>query len=461
MANDFLSPGGEPISPDALRIEKARNLAEFVRSGLHPWAQFLESRVLDEQEVVVLDLSIEVGQMPVHPILDTERVATIFDAADETYPEVLSLRPDFPRVLHLNARPTEFPRSLCLYEEPYDELKLRWTAPNFVERIRFWLRETARGELHQPDQPLEQILVGANVHLVLPSDLFETTLAGNAARLEVFRCAPGPRGEVLIAEHPHQRRQSQPGTKYVTTAFCCPPQVHSAVRFVPRTLTQLHGITLAAGLDLVSALRDRLDAWQRENAPLDCSVILVVFFPKTRTTGAEVESSDIWAFMSPNTVRDFGAALGLWQVQNGMVGRLLSTTPAPVRGDDILFDVVNPTLALSRDRAAFLNGVAPDSRRIVAIGLGALGSQIVTKLIRSGYGIWSFVDPDFLLPHIPRDEFVQPEVVNPARNRGGDAVEHQGLQPAPICRPVCQHKIAHLSVLFCFRKRPLLGHIGS
>jgi hypothetical protein len=399
MASDFLSLGGEPISPDAQRIEKARNLAEFVRSGLHPWAQFVESRALREREVVVLDLSIEVGQVPVHPIRDIERIAAIFDAADEAYPEVLSLRPDFPRVLHLNATPTEFPRSLCLYEEPYDELKLRWTAPSFVERIRFWLRETARGTLHQPDQPLEQILVGANVHLVLPPDLYETTLAGNAERLEVFRCGPGPKGEVLIAERPHQRRQAQRGTRCVTTAFCCPPQVHSAVRFVPRTLTQLHEITAAAGLDLISALRDRLDSWQRENAPLDSPVILVLFFPKTRADGAEVEHSDIWAFISPNTVGDFGAALGLWQVQNGIVGRLLSATPGQVRGDDILFDVLNPTLALSRDRAAFLNGLAPDARKIVAIGLGALGSQVVTKLIRCGFGTWTFVDPDFLLPH--------------------------------------------------------------
>ena len=44
---------------------------------------------------------------------------------------------------------------------------------------------------------------------------------------------------------------------------------------------------------------------------------------------------------------------------------------------------------------------------------------------------------------VPREEFVQAEIVDPLRDRGGDAVQDQRLQPAPICRPVRQHQFVH------------------
>ena len=33
---------------------------------------------------------------------------------------------------------------------------------------------------------------------------------------------------------------------------------------------------------------------------------------------------------------------------------------------------------------------------------------------------------------VPFEELVQPEVVHPLRNRGGDGIEAEALQPAPI-----------------------------
>src|SRR5207249_4225727 len=83
-------------------------------------------------ETVLLDLDIEVAQRPVHDIRSVERVAVKFFAADTRYPEVVSVREDFPLVPHLNQRPVGYPKSLCLYVEPYSELKLHWTAHRFV-----------------------------------------------------------------------------------------------------------------------------------------------------------------------------------------------------------------------------------------------------------------------------------------------------------------------------------------
>lgn len=309
----------------------------------------------------------------------------------------MSLRANFPRVPHLNATEHEFPRGLCLYEERYDDLKLRWTAPNFIERIRAWLRETAKGTLHQEDQPLEPILIAGNIHLVILADLFSSTQSGTPEKLEIVRCGPGPKGEVLRAERPKKDRRQQQGYPTVATTFACEPQPHGVIHFLPRNIAQLQEIVISAGLDLVSELRKRLDSWEREQAPLDSLLILIVFFPKTRIASGAIESLDTWAFLIPQTIREIGERLGLWQVQNGSLGRLL--VPEQARPEEVLFDVLNPTFALSRERAAALNGISLNETRITAIGLGALGSQLVTKLIRSGYGTWGFVDEDFLLPH--------------------------------------------------------------
>ena len=49
--------------------------------------------------------------------------------------------------------------------------------------------------------------------------------------------------------------------------------------------------------------------------------------------------------------------------------------------------------------AAAANGSEPDCCKVVVVGAGTLGSQIITTLARSGFGTWTIVDEDDLLPH--------------------------------------------------------------
>jgi len=43
----------------------------------------------------------------------------------------------------------------------------------------------------------------------------------------------------------------------------------------------------------------------------------------------------------------------------------------------------------------------------------------------------------------PLEELVQAEVVDPARDRGGNGIKNQGFQSVPIGSPACQYEIAH------------------
>ena len=58
---------------------------------------------------------------------------------------------------------------------------------------------------------------------------------------------------------------------------------------------------------------------------------------------------------------------------------------------------LNPRPGFSRALAAEVNGEGRgDSSRVIAVGVGALGSQVVSNLVRGGFGQWTLVDHDLL-----------------------------------------------------------------
>src|SRR5450759_1108138 len=54
---------------------------------------------------------------------------------------------------------------------------------------------------------------------------------------------------------------------------------------------------------------------------------------------------------------------------------------------------------------------------------------------------------------IPGEKLVEPQVVNATGNRRRDAIQHQALQPLPMCTLRNNNQISHLG--------PLMGIIGS
>src|SRR5581483_3235337 len=60
---------GEQVPPESLAVEKARDLYRFLANGAYPYAKVGSClRRPDGAEVVTTDLSVEVGQEPVHDI---------------------------------------------------------------------------------------------------------------------------------------------------------------------------------------------------------------------------------------------------------------------------------------------------------------------------------------------------------------------------------------------------------
>ena len=402
----FLDPGGILVEANSLTIPRARMIAEVVASDTLDFVRFVEcwSRTGDsdegESETIVVELEVQRPQVTVHDIRRIERVAVILNKADDTYPEVLALRRDFPRVPHQNWRKEEFPRSLCLYDQSWDEVRTRWTAASFIERIRQWLADTATGTLHRDDQPLEPLLFGTSYRLVIPAEMVKVD--GEAAeKLDLELVPSGEHRGTLIARKSQSPRRKGDPPQFIASMFFADAREHGVIRHSPRSLSELSDFVRGESFDLLAELRERLKGW-KDDGCLDALLLLVIAFPLQRDNTLESEISDIWTFVTFKSVFEVGKSIGIWDKhwdKNKWNVGLLVPADESKRGTDVELDVVRPHFSFSRSGAASASGVEPVLSKTVAVGVGALGSQVIMNLIRTGFGAWTLIDEDELLPH--------------------------------------------------------------
>jgi E2/UBC family protein A/JAB domain-containing protein similar to deubiquitination enzymes/ThiF family protein len=394
---DLLS--GERVAVEELRASKAQGLALAASQGVVAFCRLVECRRQENHDVVVIEVAVEVGQSLVHAILPVEKLGILFDLKDREAPEVLAVRKDFPIVPHLNLRPWDLPRSLCLFEERYREIKSRWTPAMFIERIRTWLRLTARGELHGDDQPLEPLLLSSAGIIILPHSLFsDATKDAQLRPLAVTRCGDHRGKWVLIARR-EDVVSNKEGPGFVAVTLRCAPREHGTIHRTPGTLGDLQRFIALNGEDLLGLIRSCILGWSESPGALDARLVLLIAFPKTRRPGGEIEDSDVWAFCTTRPLRDIGEAVGVWELYGGNPGVLIGFDESKT-GEGIELVLLNPCFTLSRQSAAFLNGqTAPTDLQIAAVGCGALGSQIIMNAARSAFGFWTLIDDDLLLSH--------------------------------------------------------------
>lgn len=424
MEETYLSLSGAAVDAARLEIPKARAMARYLQRGEHPFARLVEALRFDQggQEAVVMDVDVQRPQRAVNPIRHVERIAVRFTPEDGNWPEVLALRPDFPRVPHLNLTIEELPRSLCLYDAPYDELRHTWTAASFVERIRIWLSNTARGTLHAPDQPLEPLLSPSVAHVILPHALLERAceIKEGDINLDSFlpiaRIAVGDGREVFTAEDLSPRRDTatrdRQGVEMLAIIVRGEPQTHGIIARQPTSLSELHDFLIPAQINLIGYLRQMLLPKRFEPSFLKAHVVIIVLLPARRTDEAQAEGLHAWAFYVLTPVSQLGEQIGIWTLGSGLAmasktGEPIMDVPLPLtvindrlRGQNTSLALWNPTFTLVRSTAAIANGLQTAATfHIVAIGMGALGSQVFANLVRTGYGEWTIVDSDYMLPH--------------------------------------------------------------
>ena len=291
---------------------------------------------------------------------------------------------------------------LCLYEDPWAEVRLRWTGAGFLRDVAQWLSRTAVGELHGVDQPLEPFLLGG-LDVVVVSDAL---LAGNPrpggyVATYVTERQDKPSTLKLEAFNGQQRHE---GIRVYVVVVEGQPTLHGAMHDSPRNLMDLVGLLAHAEIDLLTALIKELKRlYEGECIPEDDDgLIVLVKLPLQRQSHGRIERVQYCAFgMRP--IRDAAIATGRFAA-SGHRDRLvwlLESQFDPKKARALPVHVLRTELALNRAAAKWFSGIDPslDDPKIVLVGAGALGSQFQSHLSRMGWGRWTLVDDDILSSH--------------------------------------------------------------
>ncbi|MFZ1685523.1 MAG: ThiF family adenylyltransferase [Candidatus Zixiibacteriota bacterium] len=347
-------------------------------------------------EAVLIEVDVEIGQCPVNPIAKREEVAVVFRVDDSCSPQIVSLRDDFPVVPHLNLTEHESIKNICIFNERWEEIRPTLSSFGLLERIQRWFAGTAAGTLHQSDQPLEP-LIGINAPYVLVHPQLLRTESIAVAKL-------------TSATYLRTTVMREIGTFSGSTTDQCftaiimrtPVVTHGIIYREPRTLADLTSLFFEIGFDVSTMVRNQLRTFVDDpewSLIRGTRLVVILILPKSRIASGPTESTDFRAFISESSVESIGIDLGVLIRTAGGVGPLI-TFDTSKTGATSLIKVGNTVPLMDRKSACEYSGRRSDQvTKIVQVGVGALGSQLVLNLIRQGFGLWTLIDSDLLLPH--------------------------------------------------------------
>lgn len=395
--SDYIDLGGTQVSPYELMTSKAKDLATAIIANTFYNASFVECRkdAETERDIVIFDVKVDLAQVQVVKILDVERIACVFAWQDDSIPLIYALRSDFPATAHMHLMKTEFPRCLCIFDEDYDDIKISWSTPGMMFRISNWLTKTSIGELHNPDQPLELLLPLANDDLILPESW--------DAKILQFEIRESTNGRKTYIPVPFNKNSEE--KMFLAAAFQGRPLVHGVMRRMPESLFELAQIAEEAGINLIYELKQKclliFDLGVKNPKFYKMAEFIVILdLPKCRHEGKDAETFEWRAFHVKDNLLNLGVELGIWNVYNGFPGRNIPEIEKDRPGEKIRINSLNVHMPFSRKAASFISGYTDhDEIKGILVGAGALGSQLLNNLVRTGLGKWTVIDGDDLAPH--------------------------------------------------------------
>lgn len=375
-----------------------------------------ERRVVDAIVVSCCD-----GTVPSHNgvgIKNRERLLLTYDPESDNPHDVRALRLDFPATAHQNHVLQGDPASLCLYFEPWGATERTWTPALHLQRILWWLRETAKGTLHRNDQPLERLYFVSPHLLILPSDF--SARAGNPVEvLDLFNASSRP-GKVALRGIFRTAGVAVPrGTHkgLETLIVTVPPITSRRIERYPHTLGELNEQLKQHGSEIEGTLRNTVEG-QIPTAGLAINnsnvehVLLLVQIPVTRDSSEQVERVDIVGFLVlDSSLATLGIACGAaFDGKDGKVyanaslgdfGAPPETANRTNEWTNLKLEVADVRFEFSANEARRASGITNDGAEFAGVlaGVGALGSALAENWYRERWGRWTFVDDDILLPH--------------------------------------------------------------
>lgn len=361
----------------------------------------------DNLHLVVLWMPTGRPQRPVIAVQYEERVGILFDKEDGM-PSVFMLRQDFPDTYHQQWVPKGWPRSICIDDRPWEEARLSWTPAELLFRVSNWFLRASAGELHDARQPVDaQFLTSGLAFLIDREHL------GNPDA-DLIAIHEDAIGDTLLIEPLNQdafgRQNVQP---FCIFSYKVPVQDMRRLEHAPDTLASLAELLESLGIDLIEDLKARFHKWLSSNATeanwrMHGRIGIVVEMPIVSPNGDLQHGSDFRSFITKNAAGEIAVLLGLAiEDKSGVAGDgvsfRLAVTPSTVDQSalaETLVFISEVHVGFDRALATRLSAQSEsDTRRVVLVGAGALGSGLAENLAREGRWQWTILDDDRLLPH--------------------------------------------------------------
>jgi Prokaryotic E2 family A/ThiF family/Prokaryotic homologs of the JAB domain len=398
----WLETFAETIDGAAFRHAAAGAFAGFMIRYGAPVGSFVEGRRKDNQELVVLDFRTAAPQRPFHAVKPVERVGVLF-LREDAQPLVMMLRDDFPDTEHQQLKLEGCPATICIDDRPWSEAVLTWTPAELVERILSWFRRAGRGELHDARQPVDPFLMITSLNFFIARSVLSAGSAQNLIALHdptdrsILRVC---RAEAALVSH-----SREPLSIF---GYQVAPEAMKRLKYAPDNLASLAAMLDERGINLFGDLKPLLTSWIAEGRTaawrLNGRFAVIVEMPVVSPRGEQGGGLDHRAFITAETAGDIAVALGIAEDSrgHGAVGYVMKVlgTVDQTALSAIKVQTAEVYLEFEPDLAAKLAGRnAPDVRKAVLVGAGAIGSHLADCLAREGRFLWTVIDDDKLLPH--------------------------------------------------------------
>lgn len=385
MYREYKVLKGSEIRGSQLRLPRA--IAIHKAALLHPCVTVNScSRNTADAEIIILTLHrLSIPDEPVYPIQEVEEVAVICTKEDLSLPEVYALRKDFPVGLpHSNARAFEHPVSLCISDVPFSDFRHQFNAYDYINYIINWFNRNSLGLLHEKDRPLEvffqfnKICTFKNIQSVDTCYGLYTELSKLTSTLEFVSKNKATHYIVNI-----------PTNSNVSKNMAC----------LPKTIGELADISSVIGKSVPDTILQTLVSTVAGKTQLP--LLILLYIPSKRMARGKDERIDLFLVRITPKARDIRHKYGILAPEN--FKKWFNEIPI-----EIIF-TVEP---VARQYNALFNAKDLLYKKLVVVGAGTLGSNILDSFVREGISEEVvFLDFDYLLPHNVARHILPPNVV--------------------------------------------------
>lgn len=382
-----------------VKYDLTKSLLHLIRNDVRWRAELrsVEAASDSTEQHDIISLNFEVVGLCQYPVYDIKALEPIdIYISDDSMPTVL-LRPDFPAVPHLDIYSDGIKR-MCYSELSFNELRHKMNGRFLLECINNWFVKTARNELHRQDQSLEPFFPYVNDTIILnppPSNQLFCR----------FRRCENSVGTVLI-----QDDDDMSGENFAVLTLAIEAKSSNVIHQMPETLNHILNMfpeetaysEFAEWLRQLLLIKTKPKEYnsrfqQSDNQLQNCRCLFVLLIPLIRQSNGKTDGCDFRAFITncklSAVIKDFGFIVNKSKLEHD---------PRKDNwGKNIKLAPYNAQLDISSSSARIYNGENGDKQQLnlSIIGAGALGSQIVSNCVHSGFGEWTVIDDDILWPH--------------------------------------------------------------